>query len=149
MKNRNVLAMASLFIAAAAFAMIGGVVSTNVYAQPLERDPIRTIVDNVTGEAEPIQMTIIPDEFLPANGTMTLSMQGMNDIDFKDTPPKGIFVIVSNDSATVTNHPVELPGATAAAAPPAVPPTAIPPPAAAPPSTTADESSTSSDEEGD
>ena len=119
MKNRNVLAMASLFIAAAAFAMIGGVVSTNVYAQPLERDPIRTIVDNVTGEAEPIQMTIIPDEFLPANGTMTLSMQGMNDIDFKETPPPGVTVVITHDLATVTNHPVQSPGAETAAATPA------------------------------
>jgi hypothetical protein len=84
-----------------------------VNAQPLERDPIPAfpVVDNVTGEAEPIQMTIDASEFLPGNGTMTLSMAGMNDIDFKDTPPAGITVIVSNDSATVTNQPVQLPGA--------------------------------------
>ena len=81
-------------------------------AQPLERDPIPAfpVVDNVTGESEPIQMTIDASELLPGNGTMTLPMQGMNDIDFKDTPPAGITVIVTNDSATVTNQPVQLPG---------------------------------------
>ena len=80
-------------------------------AQTLERDPIPAIpiVDNVTGESEPIQLTIDASEPLPANGTMTLLMAGMNDIDFKDTPPVGITVIVTNDSATVTNQPVQLP----------------------------------------
>ena len=65
-------------------------------AQPLERDPIPAfpVVDNVTGESEPIQMTIDASEFLPGNGTMTLPMAGMNDIDFKDTPPAGITVII-------------------------------------------------------
>ena len=89
-----------------------GTTTTNVKAQTLERDPIPAIpiVDNVTGESEPIQMTIDASEFLPGNGTMTLPMAGMNDIDFKDTPPAGITVIISNDSATVTNQPVQLPG---------------------------------------
>ena len=103
-------------------------ISPLVKAQVLERDPIPAlpVVDNITGEAEPIQMTIDASESLPVNGTMTLQMQGMNDIDFKDTPPQGITVIVTNDSATVTNQPVQLPGAAAAAGAP-IP---SPPPAA-------------------
>lgn len=118
----------------AAFIVVVGIIATIAIttfgtitkAQTLERDPIPAIpiVDNVTGEAEPIQMTITPDESLPPNGTVILSMQGMNDIDFKRTPPQGITVIVTNESATVTNHPVQLPDVptaqpTAAAAAPA------------------------------
>ena len=110
--------MQSNYKVVAAFIMLG-IISTIasqatalVKAQTLERDPIPAIpiVDNVTGESEPIQMTIDASELLPGNGTMTLPMQGMNDIDFKDTPPAGITVIVTNDSATVTNQPVQLPG---------------------------------------
>lgn len=120
----------------AAFIVVVGIIATIAIttfgtitkAQTLERDPIPAIpiVDNVTGESEPIQMTITPDESLPPNGTVILSMQGMNDIDFKRTPPQGITVIVTNESATITNHPVQLPNgaptaqpATAAAAAPA------------------------------
>ena len=111
--------MQSNYKLVAAFIMLG-IISTIasqatvlVKAQTLERDPIPAIpiVDNVTGEAEPIQLTIDASEPLPANGTMTLLMAGMNDIDFKDTPPQGITVIVTNDSATVTNQPVQLPDA--------------------------------------
>ena len=100
-------------VAAFILVVITSIATTTAKAQPLERDPIPAfpVVDNVTGESEPIQMTIDASEFLPGNGTMTLPMAGMNDIDFKDTPPVGITVIVTNDSATVTNQPVQLPGA--------------------------------------
>ena len=99
-------------VAAFILVVITSIATTTAKAQKLERDPIPAIpiVDNVTGESEPIQLTIDASEPLPANGTMTLLMAGMNDIDFKDTPPVGITVIVTNDSATVTNQPVQLPG---------------------------------------
>lgn len=69
----------------------------------LERDPVST------NASEQIQMTIRPNDIIPPNGTQTMSMEGMNDVDFKDTPPEGVTVLVTNETAIVTNQPVALP----------------------------------------
>jgi hypothetical protein len=100
MNSRSVLALALTMLA-----FVSALVMTSpVNAQVLERDPINATVGAT------IQMTIDPLEPLPPNGTVTMSMQGMNDVDFKDYAPAGVTVIIGNESSTVTNQPVQIPG---------------------------------------
>ena len=77
----------------------------NASAQPLTKD---TPTGNLTGE---IDISIDPAMPLPANGTVTISTEGASDTDMDGLPPEGVYVIISSDSVTVTNQPVEIPTA--------------------------------------
>src|SRR5919106_4399097 len=73
-----------------------------VSAQPLSKD---TPTGNLTEE---VDISINPEEPLPANGTVSVSIEGATDTDMNVFPPEGVTVIISNDTATVTNQPVDI-----------------------------------------
>ncbi|HEX5976851.1 MAG TPA: hypothetical protein VFY68_06220 [Nitrososphaeraceae archaeon] len=73
-----------------------------VSAQPLIKD---TPIENLT---EGVDITINPGEPLPANGTVSISTEGATDTDMNVIPPEGVSVIISSDTVTVTNQPVDI-----------------------------------------
>lgn len=72
-----------------------------VSAQPLTKDT----PGNLTEE---VDISIDPVAPLPANGTVTISTEGAIDTDMAGFPPEGVYVIISSDSVTVTNQPVDI-----------------------------------------
>ena len=71
-----------------------------VYAQPLVKNtPTGSLTDNIS---------INPEEPLPANGTVSISTEGATDSDMNVFPPEGVTVIISSDTVTVTNQPVDI-----------------------------------------
>jgi hypothetical protein len=76
--------------------------TVQVSAQPLVTStPPGTTTDGVN-------ITINPDESLPANGTVSISTQGAIDTDMNVFPPEGVTAIISNDTVTVTNQAVDI-----------------------------------------
>jgi hypothetical protein len=76
--------------------------TVQVYAQPLVTStPPGTTTDG-------INITINPDEPLPANGSVSISTEGAIDSDMNVFPPEGVTVIISNDTVTVTNQTVDI-----------------------------------------
>src|ERR687892_1398371 len=73
-----------------------------VSAQPLSKD---TPTGNLTEE---VDISINPEEPLPANGTVSVSIEGATDTDMNVFPPEGVTVIISSDTVTVTNQPVDI-----------------------------------------
>jgi hypothetical protein len=53
-------------------------------------------------------ISINPEEPLPANGTVSISTEGATDTDMNVIPPEGVSVIISSDTVTVTNQPVDI-----------------------------------------
>jgi hypothetical protein len=53
-------------------------------------------------------ISINPEEPLPANGTVSISTEGATDSDMNVIPPEGVSVIISSDTVTVTNQPVDI-----------------------------------------
>jgi hypothetical protein len=70
-----------------------------VSAQPL------VITGSLTDGAN---ISINPEEPLPANGTVSVSTEGVTDTDMNIIPPEGVTVIISNNTATVTNQEVDI-----------------------------------------
>jgi hypothetical protein len=76
--------------------------TTQVSAQPLVTStPTGTLTDGVN-------ISINPEEPLPANGTVSISTEGAIDTDMNVIPPEGVTVIISNDTITVTNQMVNI-----------------------------------------
>jgi hypothetical protein len=71
-----------------------------VSAQPLVKDPL--------GTPDGVDISINPGELLPANGTVSISTEGATDSDMNVFPPEGVTVIMSSDTVTVTNQPVDI-----------------------------------------
>ena len=73
-----------------------------VSAQPLVKDaPTGALTGGV-------DISINPGEPLPANGTVSISTEGATDSDMNVFPPEGVTVIISSDTVTVTNQPVDI-----------------------------------------
>jgi hypothetical protein len=73
-----------------------------VSAQPLVKDtPTGSLTDGAN-------ISINPEEPLPANGTVSISTEGATDSDMNVFPPEGVTVIISSDTVTVTNQPVDI-----------------------------------------
>jgi hypothetical protein len=71
-------------------------------AQPLvTSSPTGTLTDGVN-------ISINPGEPLPANGTVSISTEGVIDTDMNVIPPEGVTVIISSDTVTVTNQAVDI-----------------------------------------
>src|ERR687895_1005914 len=71
-------------------------------AQPLvPSTPAGTLTDGVN-------ISINPEEPLPANGTVSISTEGATDTDMNVIPPLGVSVVISNDTVTVTNQTVDI-----------------------------------------
>jgi hypothetical protein len=73
-----------------------------VSAQPLVKD---TATGSLT---EGVDISINPEEPLPANGTVSISTEGATDTDMNVFPPEGVTVIISRDTVTVTNQEVDI-----------------------------------------
>ena len=58
----------------------------------------------------PANISINPEEPLPANGTVSISTEGATDTDMNVIPPEGVSVIISSDTVTVTNQAVDITG---------------------------------------
>src|SRR5918997_5689317 len=56
----------------------------------------------------PANISINPEEPLPANGTVSMSTEGVTDTDMNVVPPEGITVVIENDTITVTNQTVDI-----------------------------------------
>ncbi len=56
----------------------------------------------------PANISINPEEPLPANGTVSISTEGATDTDMNVIPPEGVSVIISSDTVTVTNQTVDI-----------------------------------------
>jgi hypothetical protein len=74
-----------------------------VSAQPL-------VKDTPTGNLTDGDISISPEEPLPANGTVSISTGGATDTDMEAFPPEGVTVIISSDTVTVTNQAVDIGG---------------------------------------
>jgi hypothetical protein len=73
-----------------------------VSAQPLVKDtPTGSLTDGAN-------ISINPEEPLPANGTVSISTEGATDSDMNVFPPEGVTVIISSDTVTVTNQAVDI-----------------------------------------
>jgi hypothetical protein len=76
--------------------------TVQVSAQPLVTStPTGTSTDGVN-------ISIDPQEPLPANGTVSISTEGAIDSDMNVFPPEGVTVVISNDTVTVTNQTVDI-----------------------------------------
>ena len=73
-----------------------------VSAQPLV---MNTPTGNLTDGAN---ISINPEEPLPANGTVSISTEGVTDTDMNAFPPEGVTVVIENDTVTVTNQTVDI-----------------------------------------
>src|SRR5215207_49233 len=71
-----------------------------VSAQPLVKDP--------PGTPDGVDISINPEEPLPANGTVSVSTEGATDTDMNVFPPEGVTVIISSDTVTVTSQAVDI-----------------------------------------
>src|SRR5919112_6682646 len=56
----------------------------------------------------PANISINPEEQLPANGTVSISTEGVTDTDMNIIPPEGVTVVIENDTVTVTNQTVDI-----------------------------------------
>jgi hypothetical protein len=56
----------------------------------------------------PGNISINPEEPLPANGTVSISTEGATDSDMNAFPPEGVTVIISSDTVTVTDQEVNI-----------------------------------------
>jgi hypothetical protein len=73
-----------------------------VSAQPLVTS---TPTGTLTGG---VNISINPEDPLPANGTVSVSTEGAIDSDMNVIPPEGVTVIISNDTVIVTNQTVDI-----------------------------------------
>jgi hypothetical protein len=89
------------FVSVLSTGLVLFLVSTiQVSAQPLE-------TSTPTG-TDGVNISINPEEPLPANGTVSISSEGAIDTDMNVFPPEGVTVIISNDTVTVTNQAVDI-----------------------------------------
>jgi hypothetical protein len=73
-----------------------------VSAQPL-------VMNTPTGSmTDGANISINPEEPLPANGTVSISTEGAADSDMNVIPPEGVTVVIENDTVTVTNQTVDI-----------------------------------------
>ena len=73
-----------------------------VVAQPL-------VMNTPTGSmTDGANISINPVEPLPANGTVSISTEGVADTDMNVIPPEGITVVIENDTVTITNQAVDI-----------------------------------------
>jgi hypothetical protein len=83
-------------------------------ASVLSTGIVLLLLSTIEASAQPLVMNtptniaINPEEPLPANGTVSISIEGATDTDMNVIPPVGVSVIISNDTVTVTNQGVDI-----------------------------------------
>ena len=97
-----------------AIATIGFVYSVRGSSLSLEAPPNPALFLNgsqlnLTADDKDRDISIDPTAVLPPNGTQTIStVTGATDVDINEFPPKGVTVLIQNESVTVTNHTVDV-----------------------------------------
>lgn len=132
--------IATIFVVAFTVPVYATTMTIDIPNLPLQKEPPST---NAT---EDVNIIIRPGELLPPNRTVISDLEGINDVDFRDTPPAGVTVIMNNDTAIITNQTVDIQGLMAAApatttAPEETVPAPTPAPAANPADSGEDEES--------
>jgi hypothetical protein len=74
---------------------------TQASAQPLVKDA-------PTGNLIEVDISINPEESLPANGTVSISTEGATELDMDAFPHEGVTVTISSDTFIVTNQTVDI-----------------------------------------
>jgi hypothetical protein len=93
------LKLASVLSTGLGLLLLGAI---HVSAQPLvPSSPTGSLTDGVN-------ISINPEEPLPANGTVSFSTEGVTDTDMNVLPPEGVTVVIENDTITVTNQTVDI-----------------------------------------
>lgn len=139
----SLLLLAALTLVAVAIATLATTIEvTNATTIDIP-DPVLELEEEPVNATEDRQMIIRPDDIIPENGTRILPMTEADDVDFKGLVPAGVSVIVTNETVTVTNQPIDgQPGVASTTGPAAPAPTA-----ATPPAPEAEEDTSSSDED--
>jgi hypothetical protein len=63
---------------------------------------------NLSADDKDRDISIDPTDILPSNGTQTMSTHDATDVDINVFPPKGVTVMIQNDSITVTKNQVSI-----------------------------------------
>jgi Ca2+-binding RTX toxin-like protein len=61
-----------------------------------------------TNATEELDVKVDATEPLPVNGTIVVDISETHDIDIDAIPPEGVSIVVTNNTLTVTNNPVEI-----------------------------------------
>ena len=106
MNEKKIVFAVAIIVAIAVAA--AAAVSATVNAQILTKDdiPDLPLTGNVTTLGEIDLSVDFSEGLLPPNGTQTLSTAGITDVDISSLPGPGFTLILDNQTATVTSHPV-------------------------------------------
>jgi hypothetical protein len=63
---------------------------------------------NQSADEMDIDVSVDPTESLPLNGTQQMSTKGATDIDINNFPPRGVTVVIENETVYVTNRSVTI-----------------------------------------
>ena len=63
---------------------------------------------NRSADEMDIDVSVDPRESLPLNGTQQISTKGATDIDINNFPPRGVTVVIENETVYVTNRSVTI-----------------------------------------
>jgi hypothetical protein len=63
---------------------------------------------NQSADEMDIDISVDPRESLPLNGTQQISTKGATDIDINYFPPRGVTVVIENETVYVTSRPVTI-----------------------------------------
>src|SRR5918994_6132954 len=79
------------------------------YAQVLDRDveaPTPGLNGTASTKPPAVSIDISPLEPLPINGSVTMSLEDVDDTNMNEIPPQGVTVVITNDTVTVTNQEI-------------------------------------------
>ena len=98
----KIVSLESASLLSAGLVLVFLLSTVHVSAQPLvPSSPTGSLTDGVN-------ISINPEEPLPANGTVSISTEGVTDTDMNVLPPEGVTVVIENDTVTVTNQTVDI-----------------------------------------
>ena len=63
---------------------------------------------NQSADEMDIDVSVDPRESLPLNGTQQISTKGATDIDINNFPPRGVTVVIENETVYVTSRLVTI-----------------------------------------
>jgi hypothetical protein len=63
---------------------------------------------NQSADEMDIDVSVDPTESLPINGTQQISTKGATDIDINSFPPRGVTLVIENETVYVTNRSVTI-----------------------------------------
>lgn len=110
-KNEKVILAAGIFlitVATIAFFKTVGASTLSLEAPPPETLPLNGTAVTLTGDETDRDINIDPMEPLPMNGTQVITTAGATDMDINEFPPRGVTVMIQNETVTVTRNQVQI-----------------------------------------